>query len=55
MHQTYHRSPYIIYTDPAKADAAAIHKYLSEDAYWSENIPFEIVEISLLNSLCFSL
>ena len=54
MHQVYQRSPYFIYTDPAKADALAIHKYLSEDSYWAENIPFETVKRSLDNSLCFS-
>ena len=55
MHQIYQRSSYFIYTDPAKADVAAVHKYLSEDSYWAENVPFEIVEKSLRNSLCFSL
>lgn len=55
MHQIYERSPYIIYTDPAKADAEAIHKYLSEASYWAENIPLETVEKSIHNSLCFSL
>ena len=55
MHQVYQRPPYFIYTDPAKANAGAIHKYLSEDSYWAENIPFETVKRSLEHSLCFSL
>ena len=55
MHQVYERSPYFIYTDPAKADARAVHKYLSEDSYWAENVPLEVVEKSMHNSLCFSL
>lgn len=55
MHQVYQRPPYFIYTDPAKANAEAIHKYLSEDSYWAENVAFETVKRSLEHSLCFSL
>ncbi|NWJ44487.1 MAG: GNAT family N-acetyltransferase [Chloroflexi bacterium] len=54
MFQEYHNGEYIISTDPAKQDAVAIQAYLSR-SYWAEGIPLEIVEKSLLNSLCFGL
>ncbi|MFC5269169.1 GNAT family N-acetyltransferase [Adhaeribacter terreus] len=54
MYPVYERPPYFIYTDPEKADAIAIHQYLSQDSYWAEKIPLETVEKSLQNSLCFS-
>ena len=55
MYPVYERPPYKIYTDPAKANAAAIHQYLSQDSYWAQHIPLETVARSLQNSLCFSL
>ncbi|MBK0401546.1 GNAT family N-acetyltransferase [Adhaeribacter sp. BT258] len=55
MYLVYERAPYKIYTDPKKADAAAIHRYLSQDSYWAQNVPVETVVKSLQNSLCFSL
>ena len=55
MYQIYQRFPYTIFTDPAKADVEAVHKYLSEDSYWAEGIPLETVKNALHNSLCFSL
>lgn len=54
MFPVFEKSPCLIYTDPAKADARAVHKYLSEDSYWAENISLETVAKSLENSLCFS-
>ena len=33
----------------------AIHRYLSEESYWAENIPFDTVERSIENSLCFGI
>jgi GNAT superfamily N-acetyltransferase len=42
---------YLISDDPARLDATAIHAYLTR-AYWSENIPLEVVQRSLHGSLC---
>jgi GNAT superfamily N-acetyltransferase len=30
-----------------------IHQYLSEESYWAMNIPLDIVQRSIENSLCF--
>jgi GNAT superfamily N-acetyltransferase len=48
------RGPLTITTDPARLDAEAIHRYLSE-SYWAKNRSRESVERSLNNSLCFGL
>jgi GNAT superfamily N-acetyltransferase len=42
---------YTVSDDPARLDAGAIHSYLKR-AYWSEEIPLEIVERALRASLC---
>jgi GNAT superfamily N-acetyltransferase len=46
---------YEISTDPARLDLDVIHRFLSEEAYWSPGVPREVVERSIANSLCFGL
>ncbi len=41
-----------ISTDKALLDLTLIHHFL-QDAYWSKNIPIDIVEKSIENSVCF--
>ncbi len=48
-----HKDGYTITTNQAKLDVAAIHKYLSEESYWSIGIPLHIVQKSVANSLSF--
>ena len=55
MYEIYEKDGFIIYTDPAKADIAAIHRYLSLESYWAQQIPREVVEKAVQHSLCFSL
>jgi GNAT superfamily N-acetyltransferase len=42
---------YVISADPARLDTLAIHGYLRR-SYWSEGIPFEIVDRAVNASLC---
>jgi GNAT superfamily N-acetyltransferase len=49
--QTRTHGLYTVSDDPARLDPTAIHAYLRH-AYWSEQIPFEIVERALRGSLC---
>jgi GNAT superfamily N-acetyltransferase len=42
---------YLISDDPARLNAAAIHRYLTR-SYWSPGIPLETVERALRGSLC---
>jgi GNAT superfamily N-acetyltransferase len=47
------RNNYLISTNPSKLQIEVIHKYLSKHSYWAENIPLEIVERSIKNSIAF--
>lgn len=44
---------FLISTDPAKIDVVFVHRFLSETSYWAKNIPFDVVQTSIENSLCF--
>lgn len=46
---------YTISADKARLDIDVIHQFLSEEAYWCLNIPREIVQRSIDNSVCFGL
>ena len=42
-----------ISTDRSRLDVGLIHRFLSEQAYWSRAIPREVVQRSIDHSLCF--
>jgi GNAT superfamily N-acetyltransferase len=48
-----HGDGFTISTDPARLDLDVIHGYLARSSYWAANIPREVVERSVRNSLCF--
>jgi GNAT superfamily N-acetyltransferase len=48
------RDGYIISTDKARFDVAAIHAYLTR-SYWSPGIPRAVVEKAIAGALCFGL
>ena len=49
----WQKEDYIISTDKMKLDIAVIHSYLSNESYWAQQIPVDIVKRSIENSLCF--
>ena len=49
------KNGFVISTDKSKLDIPAIHYYLSNDAYWSKNIPLDIVQKSIEGSVCFGI
>jgi GNAT superfamily N-acetyltransferase len=49
----FEKQGYLISTDPAKLDIGVIHQYLSQQSYWAQNIPLEVVQRSIANSFCF--
>ncbi len=49
----WRRGDYLISTDPGRLDLALVHRYLSEEAYWSPGVPREVVERSIEHSLNF--
>ena len=48
------KGTFTITTDPQRIDVEAVHAFLSR-AYWSEEIPKEILEKAMTSSLCFGL
>lgn len=46
---------YVISTDPNRLDIAYIHAFLSQQSYWAMDRPYDVVERSIQNSLCFGL
>jgi GNAT superfamily N-acetyltransferase len=43
---------YTISSDVSMLDVEEIHRYLSEESYWSKNIPLSVVNASIENSFC---
>ncbi|MBX2907200.1 MAG: GNAT family N-acetyltransferase [Taibaiella sp.] len=43
---------FIITTDKGLMKVSDIHRWLSEEAYWSKEIPFETVQTAFENSYC---
>jgi GNAT superfamily N-acetyltransferase len=46
-------SDYTISTDKGQLDIALIHRFLSQESYWAQNVPLDVVMRSIDNSLCF--
>lgn len=42
----------VVDSDPARLDMAAIHQFLAT-SYWARDIPRQVVERAVRNSLCF--
>lgn len=42
-----------ISTDRDCLNVPMIHRFLSEESYWAKNIPLEVVQRSIDNSVCF--
>ncbi len=48
----FHQGDFVVSTDPGRLDVTLIHQFLSQ-SYWSQDIPREVVERAIDNSLCF--
>jgi GNAT superfamily N-acetyltransferase len=46
---------YLLSTDKQKLDIDLIHGYLSKETYWAPNVPVEVVQRSIENSVCFGI
>jgi GNAT superfamily N-acetyltransferase len=51
----WRRGDYAISTDRARLDIALVHRFLSEEAYWSPGVSRDVVERSIENSICFGM
>jgi GNAT superfamily N-acetyltransferase len=47
-----HHNGYLITTDKTLMQVEDIHKWLSEESYWSKGIPFEMVQNAFEHSFC---
>jgi GNAT superfamily N-acetyltransferase len=52
---TVYNNDFCIATQQSKLDLEAIHRFLSEEAYWSKGIPFDKVAAAAQHSLNFGL
>ena len=52
--EAIHSDGYLLSSDPARLDLAAVHAYLTR-SYWSEGIPADVVARAAAGSLCFGL
>ena len=50
----WRKDEYLLSTDKSKIDVEVVHHFLSH-SYWAENIPLEVVQKSIDNSLCFAI
>ncbi|SOD13042.1 GNAT family N-acetyltransferase [Pedobacter xixiisoli] len=46
---------FVFSDDRNLVDVKAVHLYLSKQSYWAKGIPFELVQKSIANSLCFGI
>jgi GNAT superfamily N-acetyltransferase len=44
---------YLISTDRSKIDPEIVHRFLSQDSYWAQNIPMSTVQRSIAGALCY--
>ncbi len=51
----WRRGDYLISTERSKLNLELVHRYLSEEAYWSPGVSREVVERSIEHSLNFGL
>jgi GNAT superfamily N-acetyltransferase len=54
-YRAYYKDGFCISTEKARLDLKAIHHFLSTQAYWSLNIPYNRVEEAIAHSLNFGL
>ncbi len=57
MNMSYqvNKDEYCISNDQQLLNIPFIHAYLSTESYWAQSIPYETVERSIQNSICFGL
>ena len=51
--QSWQQADFLISTDPDKFKAAVVHRYLSEESYWSPGVSLAEVQRRIEYALCF--
>ena len=49
------RGDFMVTTESEKISLDVVHAFLANESYWAKNIPRDVVEQSIENSLCFGL
>ena len=49
----WQKDDYTISSDPSRLDLEAIHRFLSEEAYWAKDRTLEQTRTAIGNSICF--
>jgi GNAT superfamily N-acetyltransferase len=55
MPHAWRRDGYLVSTDAALIDVDLVHRFLSEESYWSRGVPLDVVRCSLEHSIVFGL
>ena len=50
-YESWTRGEYEISTDPARLDMDVTHRFLNQEAYWSQGIPRDVLERGAGNSM----
>lgn len=51
----WQRGEYLISSDPARMDIDSVHRFLSDEAYWSPGVPEDVVRRAVAGSIVFGL
>ena len=51
----WQRGEYVVSTDPARLDIESVHRFLSDEAYWSPGVPEDVVRRAIAGSIVFGL
>lgn len=49
----FNRPGFVISTDRSRLQINVIHDFLSNQSYWAQGRPVEVIQLSIENSLCF--
>lgn len=55
MAEEWRRGEFVVSTDPSLLDVPAIHRWLSEESYWTRGVPLDVVRRGVEHSLSFGL
>ncbi len=55
MAEGWRRGEFVVSTDPSLLDVSAIHRWLSEESYWTRGVPLDVVQRGIEHSLNFGL
>ncbi|HEY5519036.1 MAG TPA: GNAT family N-acetyltransferase [Candidatus Limnocylindrales bacterium] len=51
----WQRGDYEVSTDPERIDIESVHRFLSDEAYWSPGVPEDVVRRAIAGSIVFGL